>query len=185
MHMGQPIKDMLAALGLPPSALVGTPEERSAPQPSLGGKSARTAMQTLGTDWGRVLIWEEIWAQRLRQELRDGGEERLVVVDDLRFPSDWRVIQEFGGVIATVTRPGFERRRSFLAKVAYRFRSLGRIAAAAGLPVPPESEFHWRDAPSLVTIVNAGDADELVEDLERQLRSRGIRLGSELEVDRP
>jgi hypothetical protein len=53
---------MLVALGLTDEDVMGTPEQRNRPQPLLGGKSARYAMSTLGTQWGRNLITPNIWA---------------------------------------------------------------------------------------------------------------------------
>lgn len=56
VHMGQPIKDMLVAIGVTYEELNGPPTVRSAPSTRLSGRSPRYAMQTLGTDWGRSMI---------------------------------------------------------------------------------------------------------------------------------
>ena len=95
VHMGRPLKDMLRALGLSEAAVAGSPQERAAPQPILDGKSARSAMGSLGTDWGRNMISKNLWANAVRAKI----EQRLleadpppIVIDDLRFPSDWAVV---------------------------------------------------------------------------------------------
>lgn len=65
VHMGQPIKEMLASLGLSQDELYGPPATRNAPSAQLSGRSPRYAMQTLGTDWGRRMISPRIWADAL------------------------------------------------------------------------------------------------------------------------
>lgn len=90
-HMGQPIKDMLAALGLTSEHLTGPPEVRLQPLALLGGQSPRRAMETLGTDWGRKMISPDIWANAVEQRIIKAWAQRRVaiVIDDLRFPNDW------------------------------------------------------------------------------------------------
>lgn len=98
-----PIKVMLkAGLGLTDAQLDG--DEKTHPIHDLGGASARTMMQTLGTEWGRRLIHPDLWANVWKRHVAqmDG----LVVVDDLRFPNEAKAIREMGGVIWRVYRPG-------------------------------------------------------------------------------
>lgn len=98
-----PIKEMLrVGLGLTEAQLDG--DEKSAPIHDLGGASARTMMQTLGTEWGRRMIHPDLWASVWKRHvaLLDGP----IVVDDLRFPNEAAAIREMGGVIWRVYRPG-------------------------------------------------------------------------------
>ncbi|MDP1617916.1 hypothetical protein [Phenylobacterium sp.] len=131
-HMGRPLKDMLLALGLSEEDVAGTPEQRAKPQELLGGKSARQALTSLGTDWGRNMVTPDIWANAVRQRLRrhfsDAASPPPVVIDDLRFPNDWKVVREFGGVILRVRRSDVERHRTALEKALYRI-GLGSYAA--------------------------------------------------------
>lgn len=87
VHMGRPLKDMLLALGLTERDVAGSPADRAAPQQILGGKTTRFAMQTLGTDWGRRMMTEGIWANatkvRIEQLLLESTSK--IVVDDVRF----------------------------------------------------------------------------------------------------
>lgn len=168
LHMGRPIKDMLIALGLRGEDVAGEPGQRNAPQPLLGGKSARFAMQTLGTDWGRNMISPDIWSNalgiRIKTELENNPHARIVV-DDLRFPNDWEVIQAFGGLILTVRRPSVERKRSAFDLAFYK---LGLNRLPRGLSwlnryLIHETEFHWPDAPKAGELWNTGSLSELAQ----------------------
>lgn len=70
------------------------------------GQSPRRLLQTLGTEWGRAVVGEDIWAticlRRAAANLRAGF--RLVVVPDVRFDNEARAIREAGGAILQVTR---------------------------------------------------------------------------------
>src|SRR5262245_61605141 len=89
----QPLKDMLEAMGVPHKHLHGTPAQKAEPLAILGGKSARFALQRLGTEWGRDMIseslWVDAWRQRAEITLSTG---RDVVVDDVRFANEVDVI---------------------------------------------------------------------------------------------
>ncbi len=69
----------------------------------LGGKTLRQAYQTLGTEWGRMLIHPDIWARHL---LRSLDPARRYVVEDLRFTNEARVLKENGALIVEIRRPG-------------------------------------------------------------------------------
>lgn len=77
------------------------------PCSQLGGTTPRQAMQWLGTDWGRQMVdtnlWVRCWQERTRHCLEHGG---AVVVDDVRFPQEAQLIEQLGGVMVEVLRPG-------------------------------------------------------------------------------
>jgi hypothetical protein len=74
--------------------------------PQLGGKTPRDLMQTLGTEWGRELISPDIWLSVMRCQL-DAHRDKMVVIDDVRFENEARMIRERGGkVIGVVGRGG-------------------------------------------------------------------------------
>jgi len=95
-----PIKDMLASVGVEHRHLYGTQAEKLEPVDLLCGKSARYALQTLGTEWGRETmgqtIWTGIWAKRVRDLLDSGCN---VYCDDVRFPSEIDLVNELGGKV--------------------------------------------------------------------------------------
>jgi hypothetical protein len=97
-----PLKQMLCAIGLTPDQLWG--DEKEVPLKMLGGKTARDAMTTLGTEWGRRCIDEDLWVRAWKETLPGGN----VVTDDLRFPNEYKAIKEVGGVVVRIDRPGID-----------------------------------------------------------------------------
>lgn len=68
---------------------------------------ARRILQRLGTEGGRDVLGEDLWvnvAMRLVAALRNNGTP--VVVTDVRFPNEARAIEEAGGYLLRVERPG-------------------------------------------------------------------------------
>lgn len=101
------IKDMLRVIGLTDYEIEGEGKEK--PCYVLGGKTPRLAMQTLGTEWGRMTmfpdIWVEAWYRRANEILQAGGK---VVCDDTRFPNEIVAVHNIGGVTIDVIRPESE-----------------------------------------------------------------------------
>lgn len=100
--MADPMKGMLASIGLTQAQLNG--DEKEVPCPLLGGATPRHAMQTLGTEWGRMMVcetlWTEIWGRRV------SGMKCPVVADDVRFENEFMAVRALGGKILRVARPG-------------------------------------------------------------------------------
>ena len=67
------------------------------------GVSPRRLLQTLGTEWGRQMIHEDIWIRATMQRMLYGGDYCL---PDVRFANEARAIKEAGGVVWRVERPG-------------------------------------------------------------------------------
>lgn len=69
--------------------------------------TCRHLMQTLGTEWGRQGLHDNIWVDlakaKIRRLLADGNR---VVVDDMRFPNEYDAIEELGGKTVRIHRPG-------------------------------------------------------------------------------
>lgn len=97
-----PLKDMLAALGVPSRALYGSPADKTAPLDMLGGRSARWAMQTLGTEWGRNMVDERLWVRAWQNRARQSNAR--IIADDVRFTQEADAIRALGGVIIAVVR---------------------------------------------------------------------------------
>ena len=175
-HMGQPIKDMLGALGLTVEQLTGPPDMRKRPSDLLGGKSPRYAMETLGTDWGRRMISLEIWANAVEARIRTmwGAGTLPVVIDDLRFPSDWAVVGRLGGILVRVVRPGVGSARSAADRVAHRLPIMRAGLAAIGISTVHETEYHWHDAPADIELVNSATPELLERRLFEALTERDI-----------
>lgn len=64
-------------------------------------EEVRRLMQVMGTEVGRKLINEDVWAWRLFNQIQDG--ERIVI-PDVRFPNEARMIEQHGGDVWRINR---------------------------------------------------------------------------------
>ena len=94
------LKAMLRTLGLTEAQVDG--DEKELPCALLGGKTPRYAMLTLGDDWGRCMIDEDIWCRTSAA----GSEGRLVIFDDVRQVNEATALIEAGGIIIQLQREG-------------------------------------------------------------------------------
>jgi hypothetical protein len=110
LPFARPLKDMLrvilVARGCPDPDAYLHGNKKEVLTPYLMGKSARHAMQTLGTEWGRNSIHNELWVNTwfvmAKKELDAGGR---VVVADVRFQNEADAIKRLGGHVVEITRP--------------------------------------------------------------------------------
>lgn len=107
-RFADPLKNMLRTLlreaGLEPEDYIEGPYKET-PLEILGGKSARYAMQTLGTEWRDFIdrkLWTRIWQARVELLLKEG---HPVIVTDCRFIHEAATIRSMGGLIFRVERP--------------------------------------------------------------------------------
>lgn len=100
-----PLKSMLAEFGLSQDEIEGSLKEL--PCALLNGHSPRHAMQTLGTEWGRNMIgenvWVTAWTARVHKMLMEG---KRIVVDDCRFENELAAVKALGGKSVLINRPG-------------------------------------------------------------------------------
>lgn len=113
VKFADPIKRMLEELiryNTGPEAQIDEYTEGSLkeiPTNYLGGQSARYAMQTLGTEWGRQLIDPDIWVDAAyRQINRLVNSNSSVVVDDVRFPNELAMLNKLGALTIWIEREG-------------------------------------------------------------------------------
>lgn len=114
---------------------------------ALGGATPRRAMQTLGTEWRNMIdkhLWLNIWRQRVEILLANG---LPVICTDIRFKHEAEAIDDLGGVMVRVERPGF--------------------GGEDGHP----SETEMRDIYARYTIMNEGTIEDLHKKAETLLRS--------------
>lgn len=80
-------------------------QDRSRKENTLGwiSCSPRRLLQTLGTDWGRNMIHQEIWVMATMQRMLPGGD---YCIPDVRFVNEAAAIRARGGVVWRVERPG-------------------------------------------------------------------------------
>jgi hypothetical protein len=99
-----PIKDgLMAMLRLTRAEVDGADKDK--PLDRLGGITTRRLMQTLGTDWGRNMIGEDLWLRMAEYWL---GYHRQfsarIVVSDVRYENEAAWVRRQGGEIWHVER---------------------------------------------------------------------------------
>lgn len=104
----EPIYSMLSTLlGISQEEIRSLPKE--APMPGLGGQTLRRALQTLGTEWGRDTMSNNLWALALERRVdRLVTNGHNVVIDDLRFLNEYATLERLGARFVKIERPGFE-----------------------------------------------------------------------------
>lgn len=134
-----PLKRMLLSLGIDERHVFGTPADKEEPLEMLGGKSARYAMQTLGSEWARDLICNNLWVNAWRKAM-EHKRGWLIVADDLRFQNEADAIKDLGGCVVCVLREPLRL-------------------------VPSEQELHrsqqFYKLPRDYTLINDGDLEDL------------------------
>jgi hypothetical protein len=65
--------------------------------------TSRYAQITIGTEWGRNLIDQDLWANTWGRGIEDG---ESVMNDSVRFPNEAAAIRALGGVVIMIKRPG-------------------------------------------------------------------------------
>lgn len=109
--MAGPLKRGLIGMGATEDEIYGYLKQ--VPNELWGGKTNRFAMQTIGTEWGRETIHQDIWVNCVHLEIERLYQARVsnpvvIVIDDLRFPNEAAMVKEFGGVVWTIRRPEVE-----------------------------------------------------------------------------
>lgn len=101
--MAYRLKAMINALGVNDNILYGNVEDKEIPLPELNGQTARYAMQTLGTEWGRDIMGKSFW---LDLWMRDVAFLPRIVCDDVRFENEADAIRKIGGYLIKIERSG-------------------------------------------------------------------------------
>lgn len=108
LKFADPLKDMLRVIFRASGDSEDVIERRidgdlkEEPCEALRGKTPRYAMQTLGTEWGRDMIGQDVWTNLLTMKARQFD---MVVVTDVRFPNEVETVHELGGKVIEVYRP--------------------------------------------------------------------------------
>lgn len=122
-----PVKRMLLAmgqgLGMEPRHLFGTNDDKNEPLEVLSGKSARFAMQTLGTEW-RQLLDMDLWVKHMLMRLKHTDANR-VVIDDMRFQHEYEAMLAYGATIVGIESPRQGVTNSTHASEQWDFKSTG------------------------------------------------------------
>ena len=95
-------------LGFSEAQVNGTLAEKEAIAPRYG-VSARHALQTLGTEWGREHIHKNVWAIAC---LAKASLHENCVITDTRFSNEAACVKKQGGVVIRVVREGVSTNRN-------------------------------------------------------------------------
>lgn len=107
-HIAEPLRAMLAVLlqanGMSSAMITryleGDLKEKLIPEL---GVTSRYAQITLGTEWGRQLINNDLWSNTWCRSVQDG---ESVMNDSVRFPNEADAIRKLGGIVIMIKRPG-------------------------------------------------------------------------------
>jgi hypothetical protein len=125
-------RGLSAMLGIPESAL----RDRAKKEQPVGflGVSPRRLLQTIGTEWGRRTVCEDVW---LRVALRQwqsasavGGS--LIVVPDVRFENEAQLVRDQGGEVWMIHRPGVEPVAAHESEAGLPLRLIDRLVVNDG-----------------------------------------------------
>lgn len=104
LALADPLYDMISAMtGIAPERLA----DRAVKETALGwlGTSPRRMLQTLGTEWGRGTLGDDVWVKHLFRRIAAFGEHENFVITDVRFANEAQAIRARGGRIIEVVRP--------------------------------------------------------------------------------
>ncbi len=148
VSFARPLKDMLVTMGLTEQD-IGDPARKETPHPLLGGKSPRWAMQSLGTEWGRRMIYDDIWVGIARHRIQMALTMAPgVVVDDCRFNNEAVMLWQLGAALVEITRPGLGYHAGHASEAGIGREFILATVVNDGLP----EDLHQRLAAALRTL---------------------------------
>lgn len=160
-----PIKEMAhAGLGIDREVLWG-PAHVKEEVLAEWGCSVRHILQTLGTEWGRVHVDQDLWVKLALSRYipkREAAGQLDFVVTDVRYLNEARLLREAGFTLIRVVRPGYGP-----PPVAAWERWLHRLTCGLLGRTEHTSESELASIEVDETLVNDGT----LEDLRRQARS--------------
>jgi hypothetical protein len=106
VRFAETLKRMAIAFGLTREQVDGAYKE--VPAEIICGKTPRFFMQSLGTEWGRSMLGEEVWVNAWRATIERLSPSTHVVVDDARFPNEFEMVRRLGGLVVYIDREGCE-----------------------------------------------------------------------------
>lgn len=145
-HLKELTYDFVAHLDVPREAFFGDQAAKAFPQPALGGKTGREVLVEVGELFRSYN--KDIFATKVFDAV--GGGTWPVLVDDLRFRNEARIVREAGGIVVGV-------------------RVLGEKMTAVGPSSETEIYYHWAEMIDLEVSAYRGDPGALVDDVRRVL----------------
>lgn len=93
VKFADPLKNMLRVIGMTEDFIDGELKEGN----WYYGKTARYAMQTLGTSWGRECMGEDFWVDIWKDSVI--GTQYPIVTDDCRYANEATAVRSMGGIV--------------------------------------------------------------------------------------
>lgn len=169
------IKAMLRTMGVPETAIEG--QHRDQPLDMLCGKNARFALQTLGTEWGRRTIGEDVWVNVLLSQLGELGDRRYVVIDDARFPNECQRVIDTGMDVRVlrVRREAVEAPRwaRTLARWTVRVPGVNPLLARFDRRLHV-SELYWDQVPADAEVSNNQPLNLFLETIDKLMEHNAL-----------
>lgn len=166
VSLAAPLKAMLRALGVPEECLTGSLADKERPLDVLCGRSARHAMQTLGTEWGcetmHANLWLRTWQEQAVRACTDHPYS-LIVVDDVRFENEAAYLRELGAVVVRLFRGSIGYEGSHASEA-------GAVTYHAGVELDAHER---RDSPADCDRRNAQAVLEAVASVHARRAARG------------
>lgn len=128
-----PLYEGLSAMLGIPEALLRSRATKETPLAGLG-KSPRQLLQSLGTEWGRQMVCSDVWLQAAywRWEKAAAAGHGLIVVPDVRFENESRLIHDQGGEVWLIHRPGVEPVSAHVSEAGISLGQIDRLIVNDG-----------------------------------------------------
>ena len=111
LSFAEPLRVMAVAMGVDPQRL-NDPTLKHEEIPGLG-ITPRKLLQTLGTEWGRRYMGDDVWLWSMEQQIGRAMEasmydnrDTVIFIDDCRFQNEAHWILRNGGMLIDVKRVG-------------------------------------------------------------------------------
>lgn len=103
-----PLYNMIAAMGIPMET-IRDKSKWDEPQEMLYGQTLRYAVRSLGTEWGRRCINQDVWSNIACHKAFSLMQEGIhVIIDNVRFPSEMSYMRRYDATFIALQRPGLE-----------------------------------------------------------------------------
>lgn len=108
LSFAEPLRSMIGALmasaGLNYNQVYFYMNEGKEHQIPVVGRSFRDLARTLGTEWGRNLVDQDLWTNIAKQKILEPFNEDRVCVDDMRFQNEADLLRFHGFKLVKVVR---------------------------------------------------------------------------------
>jgi len=139
--------------------------------PVYNGKSTRDLMRSLGTEWGREKVGQDIWVDLLMARI-DHCDSHSAVIDDVRFPNEAQAIRKRGGIVVELSREGIAYEGSHVTEDGKPFGYVDHRAIHQGIAYEGSHVTEDGLDPSCIDLtLDCANTDEAINTILIHLRS--------------